>query len=133
MHTSTRRGIFALFAIIFSFSISGLWAQSAGSAGTIYGTVTDATGAIVPGATVTIANPVSGYARSATSDQDGHYQFTNLPFNPYHLAVSVAGFAPYSQDVQVQSVVPITLKTVLTVGATSTVVDVTTSGDLLES
>src|SRR5271170_3857227 len=133
MHTSIRRGIFSAFAIILSFSIPGLWAQSAGSAGTIYGTVTDATGAIVPGSTVTIVNPVSGLSRSTTSDSDGHFQFTNLPLNPYHLSVSVAGFAPYSQDVQVQSVVPITLKTVLTVGATSTVVDVTTSGDLLES
>jgi hypothetical protein len=133
MHTSIRRGIFAAIAIIFSFSISGLWAQSVGSAGTIHGTVTDATGAIVPGANVTIINPVSGLTRSTTSDSDGHYQFTNLPFNPYHLSVSITGFAPYSQDVQVQSAVPIALKTVLTVGGTSTVVDVTTSGDLLES
>ena len=106
MHTSIRRVIFAAFAIFFSFSIPGLWAQSAGSAGTIYGTVTDTTGAIVPGATVTIENPVSGYSRTTTSDSEGHYQFTNLPFNPYHLAVSTAGFAPYSQDVDVRSTVP---------------------------
>jgi hypothetical protein len=133
MHTSIRRGIFAAIAIIFSFSISGLWAQSAGSAGTIYGTVTDATGAIIPGATVTIANPVSGYSRSAKSDQEGHYQFANLPLNPYHLAVSMTGFASYSNDVDVRSTVPVAVKTVLTVGGSSTVVDVTTSGDLLES
>src|SRR5580698_7111147 len=133
MHTSIRRVIFAAFAIYFLFSTSGLWAQLAGSAGTIHGTITDATGAIVPGANVTIVNPVSGLSRTTTSDSDGHYQFTNLPFNPYHLSVSLSGFAPYSQDVQVQSAVPIALKTVLTVGGTSTVVDVTTSGDLLES
>jgi len=132
MHTSIRRGIFAAFAIIFSFSISGLWAQSAGSGGTIYGTVTDATSAIVPGATVTIENPVSGYSRTATSDTAGHYQFTNLPLNPYHLAVSVKGFAPYSQDVDVRSSVPITLKNSLAVGTESTVIDVTAS-DLLEN
>jgi hypothetical protein len=133
MDTSLRRVIFAAFAICFSFSIPGLWAQSAGSAGTINGTVTDTTGAIVPGATVTIANPVSGYSRTATADSDGHYQFTNLPFNPYHLAVSMAGFAAYSQDVQVRSTVPVTIKNILGIGATSTVVDVNTSGDLLES
>ena len=133
MDTSFRRVIFAAFAICFSFSIPGLWAQSAGSAGTIYGTVTDTTGAIVPGATVTVANLVSGYSRTATSDSDGHYQFTNLPFNRYHLAVSMAGFAAYSQDVQVRSTVPVTIKNVLGIGATSTVVDVNTSGDLLES
>src|SRR5271154_5132751 len=133
MHTSIRRGILATIAIIFSFSISGLWAQSAGSAGTIYGTVTDSTGAIVPGATVTIANPISGYSRSATSGQDGHYQFTNLPFNPYHLAISMTGFAGYSQDVEVRSTVPVTLKNVLGVGGTATVIDVTAGGDLVES
>jgi hypothetical protein len=132
MHTSLRRGIFAAFAIIFSFSISGLWAQSAGNGGTIYGTVTDATGAIVLGATVTIQNPVSGYSRTATSDASGQYQFTNLPLNPYHLTVSVKEFAPYSQDVDVRSSVPITLKNSLAVGTASTVIDVTAS-DLLEN
>ncbi len=133
MHTSLRRSIFAAFAIIFSLSISGLWAQSAGSAGTIYGTLTDATGAIVPGATVTVANPVSGLSRTATSDQEGHYQFTNLPFNPYHLTISVAGFATLNQDVEVRSTVPVSLKTTLAVEGSSTTVDVNTSGDLLEN
>jgi hypothetical protein len=132
MHTSLRRGIFAAFAIIFSFSISGLWAQTAGSGGTIYGTVTDSTGAIVPGATVTVENPVSGYTRTTTSDATGHYQFTNLPFNPYHLSVSVKEFAPYHQDVDVRSSVPLTLKNTLAIGTESTVIDVTAS-DLLEN
>jgi hypothetical protein len=133
MHTSIRRVIFAAFAIIFSFSIAGLWAQSAGSAGTIHGTVTDATGAIVPGATVTVANPVSGLSRTATSDVTGSFQFSNLPFNPYHVSVSMPGFAAFTQDVDVRSTVPTTLKAVLNVSSASTVVDVTTTGDLLES
>jgi hypothetical protein len=133
MHTSIRRSIFAVFVIFFSLSISGLWAQSAGSAGTIYGTVTDSTGAVVPGAAVTISNPVSGYSRSASSDKEGRYQFTNLPFNPYHLAVSMSGFAAYSQDVEVRSTVPVTVKNALGVGGSSTVVDVTAGADLVES
>src|ERR1700727_2768899 len=126
MHTSMRRVIIATFAICFIFNSPGLWAQTAGSAGTIYGTVTDTTGAIVPGATVTISNPVSGLTRTATSDEQGRYQFTNLPFNPYHLAITMTGFSAYSQDVTVSSVVPITLKTALAIGSTSTVVDVNT-------
>jgi hypothetical protein len=131
MYTSTRRVIFALIAICFSLCASGLLAQTAGNSGTVSGTVTDATGAIVPGATVSIENPVSGYTRTATTDSAGHYQFTNVPLNPYHLVVSAKGFAPSTQDVDVRSFVPITLKNSLAVGAASTVIEVTGS-DLVE-
>jgi Carboxypeptidase regulatory-like domain/TonB-dependent Receptor Plug Domain len=132
MSTSIRRVIFAAFVIFFSFSVPSLWAQSAGNAGTIVGTVTDATGAIVPNATVSILNPVSGYSKSTTSDGQGHYQFTNLPLNPYHLVVTMSGFATFTQDVDVRSFVPITVKSVLNVGTASTVVDVN-GGDLTEN
>jgi Carboxypeptidase regulatory-like domain len=132
MNTSIRRVVFAAFVIFFSFGVPSLWAQSAGNAGTIVGTVTDATGAIVPNAAVSIQNPVSGYNRTTTSDGQGHYQFTNLPLNPYHLVVTVSGFSPLTQDVDVRSFVPITVKSVLTVGTASTVVDVN-GGDLTEN
>ncbi len=132
MHTSIRRVIFAAFVILFLLGSPGMWAQSAGNAGTIYGTVTDSTGAIVPDATVTIVNPVSGYSRVTTSDSAGQYQFTNLPLNPYHLTVAVKGFATQSQDVVVRSFVPVTIKTSLNIGAASTVIDVTGS-DLVEN
>src|SRR5713101_5867652 len=132
MNTSIRRVIFAAIAICFSLGIPGLWAQSAGNGGTIYGTVTDATGAIVPNATVKIENPVSGYTRTTTSDSQGRYQFTNLPLNPYHLVVNVNGFAPHSLDFDVRSSVPITLKSTLTVSGESTVIEVTGS-NLLEN
>jgi len=55
--------------------------QSAGNAGTVAGTVTDATGAIVPGASVTLSNTVSGFSRSVTTDNAGTYTITNVPFN----------------------------------------------------
>jgi hypothetical protein len=132
MHTSMRRVIFAVIAICFSFGISSLRAQSAGNSGTVNGNVTDATGAIVSGATVSIENPVSGYRRTTTSDSAGQYQFTNLPLNPYHLVVSVKGFASFTQDVDVRSFVPITLKSTLAVGTASTVIEVTGS-DLVEN
>jgi hypothetical protein len=132
MHTSTRRVIFALFVTFFSFGISSLWAQSAGNAGTIIGTVTDTTGAIVPNATVSIQNPVSGYNKTTTSDEQGHYEFPNLPLNPYHLVVTMSGFSAFTQDVEVRSFVPVTVKSALTIGSTSTVVDVN-GGDLTEN
>ncbi|WP_260737950.1 TonB-dependent receptor [Tunturiibacter lichenicola] len=131
MHTSIRRVIFAAFVILFGLGSPGVWAQSAGNAGTIYGTVTDSTGAIIPEATVTAENPVSGYSRITTSDSAGKFQFTNLPLNPYHVSVVAKGFSKSAQDVVVRSSVPVTIKASLSVGAASTVIDVTGS-DLVE-
>ena len=62
--------------------------QSTGNAGSVTGTVTDSTGAVVPNATVTIQNPVSQYSRSATTDSAGKFSFPNIPLNPYHLSVT---------------------------------------------
>jgi len=60
-------------------------AQSIGSAGTIQGTVTDPSGAVVSNAAVEIRNPISGYRQSATTDTAGAFRFTNIPPNPYHV------------------------------------------------
>ena len=87
-----------------------------------------------PNASVTIQNPVSGYSQKTTTDNAGHYQFTNLPLNPYHLTFAAASFSPTAQDADVRSTVPITLSTILQPGTASTVVNVTTSaGDLIEA
>ena len=64
MHTSMRRGISAIIVLVLALAVSGLLAQSASNSGTIYGTVTDPTGAIVPGAAISIENPVSGLSLS---------------------------------------------------------------------
>jgi len=92
MHTSIRRVVFVASVSLFS-SFSGLWAQSAGNAGTLSGIVSDPTGAAVPGAVVSLINPVSGYNRNSTTDGTGHYLFTNIPLNPYHVMVAGKGFS----------------------------------------
>src|SRR4029453_7181756 len=53
-------------------------AQSLGSAGTVEGTVTDPTGAVVAGASVEIQNAVSGFRRQMTTDDAGNFRFTNI-------------------------------------------------------
>ncbi len=132
MHTSIRRGVFSAIVVVLSLTASFLFAQSAGNSGTINGTITDATGAILSGATVTINNPVSGYSRETKSDAGGHYQFTNVPFNPYHVEVRTPGFAIHAHDVDVRSFVPVTLNVTVQVESASTVVNVEAGGDLLE-
>src|SRR3984893_8014851 len=94
----------AAFAIL--LATSGANAQSAGSAGSVSGTVVDSTGAVVPNATVEIRNPVSGYDRSTSTDTSGKFSFPNIPYNPYHLTVKAPDFAPYTHDVELRSSVP---------------------------
>src|ERR1700759_5462819 len=107
-------------------------AQS-GNSGTIAGTVTDPSGAAVPGATIQVRNPVSGLDRSTTTDQSGAFRFPNVPFNPYHLTVAMQGFSAFVQDVDVRSVVPVTLAVQLKVPGSSTTVTVEGGADLTEN
>ncbi|MGC2618682.1 MAG: TonB-dependent receptor, partial [Acidobacteriaceae bacterium] len=114
----------ALFAGILSAAPG--WAQSGSTSGTVTGTVADPTGAVVPGATVKILNPVSQYERTVTTDSAGHFQFTNVPFNTYHMTVSAPSFGPYAQDVNVKSSTPVVATVTLAVGqAAATTIQVT--------
>ena len=102
-------------------------AQSTGNAGSIGGAVTDATGAVIPNATVTILNPISAYTRTTTTDGAGQFSFPNVPMNPYHLTVVCLGFANFTQGVDVRSAVPVSLKLILKVSSFAE--DITVEGD----
>src|SRR5580692_8693274 len=131
MHSSLRRAFrHSLFSVVFLSTIPVLLGQS--NSGTVTGTVTDPSGAVVAGASVSVSNPVSEYSRTVTTDKAGHYQFTSLPFNPYHLTVTATGFASRSEDVDIRSTVPLSLTTILKVGGASSTVTVEGGGDLVE-
>jgi hypothetical protein len=123
-------GLFALWL----FGVAACLAQQSGAAGGIEGTVTDPTGAVVAGAKVEAHNPVSGFDRTTTTDAAGKFSIPNVPFNPYHLSVTAQGFAAFSQDVDVRSVLPVNLAIGLQVGEAATTVTVeANSEDLLEN
>ena len=130
MYLFQRRFVFLFFPFLLLSSAASLYAQSA--SGTIAGTVNDVSGAVVPGAVITIENPVSGLSRSAKTDAAGRYQFTNLPRATYHLVANAPGFAPFAVDVEVHSAVAVTPAIALQVGGASTTVTVT-GGDLVEN
>jgi Carboxypeptidase regulatory-like domain len=62
------------------------------SLGQIAGTVADATGAVIPGATVTITNLGTQAIRTAVSDSSGFYVATNLPIGDYSVEVKTTGY-----------------------------------------
>jgi Carboxypeptidase regulatory-like domain len=117
-----------------SFPIA-LRAQSTSSnAGTIRGSVVDPSGAAIKGVAVEIQNPVSHYVKTAITDGQGRFELDNIPFNSYHLTVSVAGFQNATQDMDVRSAVPLALAAIsLKVGTQSTTVNVEAGQDLIES
>src|SRR5258708_5376935 len=120
-----------VFALLVAGSASA--AQGLGGAGPVQGTVKDPTGGVMQAVEVRIANPVSGYSRTTTTDATGKYVFGNLPPNPYHISVAAQGFQPLEKDVDVRGGVPITLDLSLALaGATTTVEAVGHPEDLLE-
>ena len=108
--------------------------QSLGNAGSINGTVLDATGAVIVGATVKIHNPVTNLERTVQTDTTGGFFFPNIPFNPYHLTVTAKGFTSTAQDVDLRSVVPVNLTIALQAVVAGTTVTVhEEAGDLVET
>ena len=123
------------FVLSFSFWFWAIPSRAQlGNSGSIEGVVKDASGGVVAGAKVEISNPVSGFRREVITGSDGSFRVTNVPFNPYHLAVSAEGFSSTTQDVDVRSTVPTTLQINLKVGTAATSITVEASGgDLVET
>ena len=126
---------FAFFVLSLGFLFSALpsFAQL-GNAGSVEGVVKDPSGAAVANATVEISYGVSGFQRTTTTQSDGTFRFTNVPFNTYHAVVNAPGFEPYTQDVDVRSAVPVNVQFGLKMGSSATTVTVeATGGDLVEN
>jgi hypothetical protein len=65
--------------------------------GSVVGTVTDQTGAVVPKASVTITNVATSQAKEATTDAAGYYSIPNVLEGTYNLTVKATGFRPYEE------------------------------------
>ncbi|HET9101375.1 MAG TPA: carboxypeptidase-like regulatory domain-containing protein, partial [Acidobacteriaceae bacterium] len=117
------------------FPAPRMWGlANAGTGGNISGVVSDPSGAVIPGASVKILNPVTGFQRTTTTDAAGHFAFSNVPLNNYHLTATEAGFAPIAHDVNVAGSVPVIADLTMNLLAQSTTVTVTTdSGDLVNA
>jgi Carboxypeptidase regulatory-like domain len=87
------RGTFGcvLFAMLAFFAVPSLFCQTA-STGAITGTLKDASGAVIPNATVTATNSGTDQVRTAATDNDGTYRFGLLPPGAYKLKFEAAGF-----------------------------------------
>ena len=67
-------------------------------AGTLSGLVEDATGAVIPGAKITLHNQATGADRTSRSNGSGNFTFSSVPSGDYSLSVDIQGFAPLSES-----------------------------------
>jgi Carboxypeptidase regulatory-like domain len=94
--------------------------------GTLLGTVTDGSGAVVPGAGITITEVNTGISRSTETNASGYYVFANLETGTYRVAVELPGFRKAVRDgVEVQVNSTVRADAVLEPGAASETIEVT--------
>ena len=103
------------------------------NAGSVRGTVTDPSGAVIPGATVHLTNHVSGLDQTVSTDETGQFVFANVPFNPYKISITANGFASLNQSLDIRSAVGTNLNLVLQIAGADSTVTVEASGDLVET
>lgn len=135
MRNSWQVAFAYLSVLIFCLaSIGRLQCQTtAGTGGSISGSVADSSGAAIPGATVALQNSLSGYSRTVKSDAAGEFQFSGMPFNPYHLYISAPGFGTKDVKVEIRSSVPAVVKASLDIASAGETVTVEATGDLVEN
>ena len=133
-HRSNCSIIRSLFIVLIPLILSCSASAQSLTAGTVSGTVVDPNGAIVPNASVTISNPVTGYNRTVTTGSDGAFQFNDVPPNNYQLSVNASGFEPAAQTLVVRTSVPINVKIPLAIGGTTATVTVSSAAsEVLEN
>jgi len=118
--------------LLFAFSAIAVKAQV--DTGTILGTVSDSTGAVIPGATVTITNQESSATLTSKTKTDGRFVFTPLHIGTYSLTVDVAGFKrATNQNIHLDIQQQVLVNVVLQPGAASESVVVTEAAELMQT
>ena len=109
-------------------------AQIATTTATVSGVVTDPSGAVVPGATVTLASSENGISRQFKTDVAGRYAFSQLPPSQYSLTVKMTGFEIYKQNgMALDAAENATQNVVLTVGTEAQTITVTADASSLNT
>src|SRR5579872_5967805 len=109
---------------LFITTALGSWAQTASTS--LNGTVTDPKGSVIPGASLTLSNPQTGFNRETTANDQGVYQFLQVPPASYELTISAPGFAKQKRsNVTLMVNTPATLEVAMRVAGSETIVEVT--------
>src|SRR5260370_36739404 len=117
--------------VLLSLGNGNAFGQATAS-GTIQGTVTDKSGAVVTGAQVVAKNKATDLSRTATSSDTGDFRFELLPVGDYTVTVSKTGFATFAQTIEILIGQTVTVNAELKPGAASELIEVTTEPPALD-
>jgi hypothetical protein len=121
-----------LLTLVFTiFAVQSVLAQTAGS---LSGTVTDSTGALVQGVTVTVKNTATNQTRTVETSDEGRWTIPSLAVGTYSVTYEKTGFSKsVNESVQVEASVPRSVEAVLEVGGSENIVTVTSDQPLIQT
>ncbi len=120
MNSTTSRFVCTLVALLFVGTVGGAQVP----VGTLSGTVTDPTGAVVRDVGVTIRNKATGIERQVKSNSDGAFTAASLPAGEYEVKAAATGFRTYLTEAVIATGSIVTLEIKLEVGQASEIVTV---------
>ena len=128
-----RIGI-SMSAGLLAFALGGAMAWGQATTAQITGTVTDQSGAVLPGVEITVTQTATGAKRTAVSNETGNYVLASLPVGPYMLEAGLPGFKTYVQSgIVLQVNANPTINVVLQIGQVSDQVEVQANAALVET
>jgi hypothetical protein len=118
-----------LLSAVLSLALAApAFAQSTAANGAIEGTISDTSGGVLPGVTVTIANTETGAARTVVTNDKGIYRAPLLPLGTYTVTAELQGFKKFEQkDIKLSVGQTQTVNAVLGVGTVSETITVSSS------
>ncbi|HET8548959.1 MAG TPA: carboxypeptidase regulatory-like domain-containing protein, partial [Bryobacteraceae bacterium] len=125
----------SLVLCLIVLAVGTAFAQSQAGLGSITGVVQDATGAVIPGATVSVANEPKGINRTLQTNPEGIFSAPSLPpARGYVVRVNAAGFTPYERpNIELLVGQQINLPIQLSISAAATTVEVTGGAPIVET
>ena len=128
-----RRITYVLSAVVFLLSFgSGKAFAQATATGTIQGTVTDTSGAVISGAQVVAKSKTTDTTRTTTTSSAGTYSFDMLPISTYTISITNTGFTSMTETLEILIGQVATVNAELKPGSTSVVVEVTGEAPLVD-
>ncbi len=134
LRSASRAFLFAALLPTVPLVVAGPCALAQSDTSSLSGTVTDPSGAVVPGATVSARNDANGQIRNATTNSVGAYTITNVPSGGYTVTVEAKGFqTAVQQGTHVDPSIGARVDVALKSGNTSTTVTVQANANRLQT